>query len=530
MTLGLLELFAALIVLNAVVGYTISSLNAVNRRIDREARTLVSLVGVIGFMFVLFVGFNSSEISQRNASLRLASEREVSAVRSLLNIASGVGPTAAPMRDAALEYLQTSTTSEREWFETGAVGDPPGDASVYSLALVTTVFAEQAKSSDVIKTLVLSRVDELINARTERITRLLRGTDIVLWIGLLIMATTTQLVAAFALSGSRLQAAVFFSGYTVVALVGLGHLAWADRLVGPSRISEQLVPFQALLARTQSTATVSAQGGTIDRIKSGGAITIGYREDQFPFAYLDAEGKPIGYTLDLCRRIVSLIQDQPGKEPVRLRMAILNPGNRVAMVANGTVDMECDLTTDTAGRSGQIVFLDPTFVGSTKIVVRASSGLSSVADLAGKRLLVVAGSLNVQIAMELNANRNLAMAVIPVKDGPEAIRMVEAASGDAFMSSDILIYGLVARSAQPAAFKVLDEAISKRTYGIMVRQQDTAFRDAANKALRGLMKSGEFEEIYKRWFQSPTEPGGVDLRLPMSDGLQERVKAAKAAD
>src|SRR5258708_36603226 len=116
MTLGLLELFAALIVLNAIVGYTISSLTAVNRRIDREARTLVSLVGVIGFMFVLFVGFNSSEISQRNASLRLASGREVSAIRSLLNIASGVVPTAPPMRDAALECLHTAPTSELVWF------------------------------------------------------------------------------------------------------------------------------------------------------------------------------------------------------------------------------------------------------------------------------------------------------------------------------------------------------------------------------------------------------------------------------
>ncbi len=320
MTFGLLQLFAALIVLNAVLAYAISSLRLVNRRIDQEPRTLGSLVGVIGFMFVLFIGFNSSEISQRNASLRLASEREVSAVRSLLNLASGVGPAAGPMRDAALEYLQTVTTSEREWFESGAKGDPPGDASVYSLALVTTLFAEQSKSTDVIKTLAVSRVDELVNARTERLTRLLRGTDIVLWIGLLIMAATTQLVAAFALSGSRLQAAVFFSGYTIVALVGLGYLAWADRLVGPSRISEQLAPFKTLLARTQSTATATAQAGTLERIKGSGTITIGYRDDQFPFAYLAADGKPIGYTLDLCRRIVALLQDQPGKPAVQLRM------------------------------------------------------------------------------------------------------------------------------------------------------------------------------------------------------------------
>jgi len=189
------------------------------------------------------------------------------------------------------------------------------------------------------------------------------------------------------------------------------------------------------------------------------------------------------------------------------------------------VDMECDLSTDNPGRETQVAFLDPTFVGSTKIVVMANSGISSSNELAGKRLVVVTGSSNVQIASELNRERRLNMNIVLVKDSAEAIQMMEAGTGDAFISSDILIYGLIARANQPGNYKVLEDALSKRTYGIMVRRQDTAFREAANAALRDMVKSGEFDKIYRRWFQSPIYPGEVNLNLPMSDALRERLGA-----
>jgi ABC-type amino acid transport substrate-binding protein len=270
-----------------------------------------------------------------------------------------------------------------------------------------------------------------------------------------------------------------------------------------------------------------AQGDTLQRVKSNGEISIGFRADQFPFSYEGAKRKPVGYTIDLCHRIIGHMQEQFGKEPIRLRMIPLNPGNRVAMVANGSVDMECDLSTINPGREDQVAFLDPTFIGSTKVLVRAAAGISAVADLAGKRLVVVAGSSNVQAAMKLNADRGLMMKVIPVKDDKEATRMLEAGSGDGFLSSDVLIYGAIIRSDQPGKYKVLDEALAKRTYGIMIRHEDEAFRAAANGALHGMMKSGEFEAVYQSWFQSPVEPDGLNLKMPMSEDLGGRVKAAK---
>ena len=278
-----------------------------------------------------------------------------------------------------------------------------------------------------------------------------------------------------------------------------------------------------------AASAAMAGDGTLDKMKSTGEIRIGFRVDQFPFAYEAAERQPVGYTLDLCRGIVGLLQKEFAIGPVEFRLVPLSPGNRVAMVANGSVDMECDLSTDNAGREAQVSFLDPTFVGSTKILVRVGSGPASVADMAGKRLVVVAGSSNVQVAMKLSAERGLKLKVLPVKDDKEATRMLEAGTADGFMSSDVLLYGAVVRTAEPAGYRILDEPLTKRTYAIMVRREDAAFRDAANRALRTMIRSGAFEEIYQRWFQSPVAPAGLNLKLPMSEELRGRVVAAKAA-
>jgi hypothetical protein len=252
LTRTLFALLLSVIVLNGIGAYILGASSMVTRRITLETRSLTSLVGVVGILFGLFLSFNSSDISQRGGNLRLVTEREVGAARSLLNFSSGVGPTAEPIKNAVLEYLTIVTTTERDWFESGGKGDAPSEASVYSLALVTTLFAEQTKKSDVIKTLMLARVDDLTNARTERVTRMTRSADVALWGALVTMAIITQLVGAFGLAGLRIQMGAFLLSYTLVALVGLGYLGWADRLIGPERIGEQLAPFEALLTRAQA--------------------------------------------------------------------------------------------------------------------------------------------------------------------------------------------------------------------------------------------------------------------------------------
>jgi uncharacterized membrane protein len=240
-----------LLVLGAPLAFAFGQWGRVSARVAREARAMVPTVGVVGILFGLFTSFTSADINQRANSLQLAVERELSAARSLVNITTGVGPVANPIRAALLEYLQTVETTERAWLEGGARGTAPGDAPVYSLVLVTTVFAEHAKAESVIKTLMMSRVDELVNARTERITRTTRRADQPLWIALVLMAVVTQVAGAVALSGARLQAATFLASYTVVAVLALGYLAWADRLLGGSRVPDQAAAFGALRSEAQ---------------------------------------------------------------------------------------------------------------------------------------------------------------------------------------------------------------------------------------------------------------------------------------
>jgi arginine exporter protein ArgO len=252
MTPGLFAVIVPLVFVSAAFAYLMGEYGLIKRHISREVVTLVPTVAVVGALFGLFMGFNLYDISQRAGGLRLAIEREVSAARSILNFASGVGPTADPLRNAVIEYLQIVTTTERDWFGSDSQGEAPGEAAVYSLALVTTLFVEQTRSSDVIKTLLVQRVDELTNARTERVTRMRRHDDISLWFGLAVLAAVTQFVGAVALSGKRLQLLTFLAGYTLAALVGFLLLARADRLIGPDRIEEQSIPFEALLSLTLS--------------------------------------------------------------------------------------------------------------------------------------------------------------------------------------------------------------------------------------------------------------------------------------
>ena len=479
------------------------------------------MIGAISILFGLFIGFSSAEITQRAGSLRLSTQREVSAARSILTFTTGLGPRANAVRQAMVEYLQVVTTTERDWLRARAATEPPGNGPVYSLNLITTGFVQQPGVSDVLKSALLNRVDELTNARTDRLT-LTRGTgNVPQWLGLAALAIVTQLVGAIAVAGQRGGVVVFVAGFTATAMVGLVYLASADGLIGANRLQEQSAPFAALLTRTPQGA--ATEGETIARMRATGRLVIGARTDTFPFAYLDPRGEIVGYSIDLCRGIAERVRAAAGLGPVKVDVLALPPANRVAMIVNGTADMECDLTTDTNVREGQVAFLDSIFFGRAQVLARAASGVATVAGLRGKRLVAVAGSINMQAAADLNALQHLDMTIVPAPDTPAAFAMLGADQGDALMSSDVLIRALVVASAHPADYQLLQQDAEPRAYSIMVRRENEAFQRAANDALRGLMRNGEFEAIYKRWFLSPPPGGGVNLAMTMGAELRRKL-------
>jgi glutamate/aspartate transport system substrate-binding protein len=271
------------------------------------------------------------------------------------------------------------------------------------------------------------------------------------------------------------------------------------------------------------------EAATLEKIKARHSATIGYSKNQFPFSYPAAGGKPTGYMIELCRRVLETMAAEWRKEPLDLKFVPVELGNRMALVANGTVDMICGLSTANAARDGQVAFLLPTFVDNTKIVVLQSSGIPSLRGMAGKRLAVVTGSSNVQIAMAANKDGALKMTILPVKTGQDAMQMLDKGEVEGYISSDTLIHGVLQKTGRASAYRILPESLERRTRAIMVPREDPDFRNAANRALQKLAKSGEFEEIYRRWLESPLPPDGVNFQLEMDDAIRAWVKDAKLA-
>lgn len=524
MTTTLFLLLMLLVILGAASAFFISTRSGIGALVKKHGTMPPPMIGAISILFGLFIGFSSAEITQRGGGLRLAAQREVSAVRSILNITTGIGPRAYAVRQGAIEYLQVVTTTERDWLSKRGTGGAPGTGPAFSLNLITTGFIQQPGASDVLKAALLGRVDELTNARTERLTLSRAAGNIPQWVGLVALALVTQIVGAMALAGQRGGSALFLAGFTLTAMVGLTYLGIADGLIGPSRSQEQTAPFAALLAETPRLSTTDTD--TLARMRTGGKVVVGARTDAFPFASAGAEGVITGFSLDLCRSIVEKVSATAGFGPIQMEVVPLSPANRMSMIENGTVDLECDLTTETSGRDDAVDFLDTIFYGKTQLVVPASSPITDVAGLKGKRVIAVTGSSNIQAANDMDAAQHLGITVIPARDTPEGFRTLTEGGTDAMVSSDVLLRTLIARSGRPGDYRTFDSGLGTRKYGIMVRRGNDPFRDAATRGLHDVMRSGQFKTLYDRWFTSPIPPDGVNLDLSMDADLVRKVGGA----
>jgi glutamate/aspartate transport system substrate-binding protein len=272
-------------------------------------------------------------------------------------------------------------------------------------------------------------------------------------------------------------------------------------------------------------AAVGPAGGqeidTLEKIRTTSTITIGHRDVAVPFSYVDSKRQPIGYSVDLCMRIVDAIRTSLKMPRLDIKLRPVTAGNRFPLLANGTIDIECGSTTNTIERQQQVSFLVTTFVTATRFAWKKSAKFTSVQDLKDKIVVAVAGTTNIRLLNEINNQRGLRMTIVPVKHYNDAFGMVTNGEAAAFLSSDILIYGLIANSASPGAFEVSQDALGVRPYGITVRKDDKAFKKIAEDAIRSIFKSGEINEIYAKWFLSPIPPKSITLNIPMSDALKK---------
>ncbi len=269
----------------------------------------------------------------------------------------------------------------------------------------------------------------------------------------------------------------------------------------------------------------SSWAQTLDKVKGSGSIAVAYRESSIPFSYLDDKAQPTGFGWEICMRIVDEVRRATGRADLKVTTQAVTSANRIPLLVNGTIDIECGSTTNNSDRAKQVAFATNYFYTGTRLLVKAGSPIKGVADLKGRKVVSTTGTTNFRIMRALNEERNLGFELIGAKDHAESQLVVASGRADAFAMDDILLYGLAASSANPREWAVVGESIQVEPYAIMLRKDDPSFKALVDGVLARLMDSGEFERLYTRWFQQPIPPKGVNLNAPMPAELRDNLKA-----
>jgi glutamate/aspartate transport system substrate-binding protein len=264
--------------------------------------------------------------------------------------------------------------------------------------------------------------------------------------------------------------------------------------------------------------------GTLKKIKDTGVIKLGTRDSSIPFSYLDDRQRPVGYALDICMHVVNDVKKQLNMPNLKIEYVPVTSQTRIPVLLGGNIDLECGSTTNSVERQKQVDFGPTYFITGTKIIVKKSSGIKGYDDLKGKTVVFTQGTTNERAMKAYNDEHKLGIHFIPAKDHAESFLAVETGRAAAFPMDDILLYGLKANAKNPNDYEVLGPFISDDPYAPMLRKNDPAFKKVVFDSISALYKSGEIDKIYHKWFESPIPPKGVNLNLPMSDGLKEAIK------
>ena len=291
-----------------------------------------------------------------------------------------------------------------------------------------------------------------------------------------------------------------------------------------NKVSLTAITLTVLALAAPAVAQAQA-GGTLDKVKASGQITLAYRESSIPFSYLDDKAQPTGFGHEICLKIVDEVKKATGRNDLKVNLQAVTSANRIPLLVNGTIDIECGSTTNNSARGKQVQFATNYFYTGTKFLVKAGTQVAKIEDLKGKTIVSTTGTTNFQILRGLNEEKKLGMELLGAKDHAESALMVETGRAVAFGMDDILLYGLRASAQNPASLAVVGEAIQVEPYAIMLRLDDPAFKKLVDGTLANLMKSGEFAKLYTKWFQSPIPPKGINLNAPMSPELVENLKA-----
>ena len=264
------------------------------------------------------------------------------------------------------------------------------------------------------------------------------------------------------------------------------------------------------------------QPPTLETIARTGIIRLGYADRNIPFSYLGTGPEPIGYSIELCLKVVDSIREKLDLPGLKVDFVKRTPSNRITLLNDGTIDMECVASTNTEERRKAVWFSYSHFITGTRYVALKSSGLNTVADLAGRTVVVTTGTINISQLNVLNRKLGLNIAVLQNDSTEGGFEMVTENRASAFVMDDILLRSFVAETGRPEDYAISNEYLAPpQPYGQMLRHGDTGFRDAVNEALGEIYASGEIEKIYEKWFNAPIPPNGMNLQRPLPDDLAD---------
>ncbi len=259
--------------------------------------------------------------------------------------------------------------------------------------------------------------------------------------------------------------------------------------------------------------------GTLKKVKDRGTIALGYRENSFPFSFVDKRGEPHGYSIDLCLAVVDEVRAELERDSIKVVYVPVTPANRIEMVVDGSVDIECGSTTNNIERQKRVAFSPVIFVSGTKLLVRRSSAIKSYRDLRAKTVVLTEGTTNEKAMRILSDHEKLEMRLITAPDHADSFRMLASGQAHAFATDDVLLYGLISQAARPDDYAIVGDFLSYDPYGLVFRKDDPDFAAVVLRTFQNLAASRELADFYDKWFMRKLRTG-ERLKLPMSAQLK----------
>lgn len=265
--------------------------------------------------------------------------------------------------------------------------------------------------------------------------------------------------------------------------------------------------------------------GTLKKIKDSGAISLGHRESSIPFSYYDDKQQVIGYSHEIMLKAVDAVKADLKLANLQIRTVPVTSQNRIPLIQNGTIDIECGSTTNNTERQKQVSFSNTIFIIGTRLLTKKDSGVQDFADLTGKNVVTTAGTTSERLLRKMNDDKKMGMSIISAKDHGESFLTLETGRAVAFMMDDALLYGELAKAKKPGDWAVVGTPQSREAYGCMLPKDDIAFKKVVDGAIAKVMTSGEAEKIYAKWFMTAIPPKGLNLNFPLSEDMKALYKA-----